>query len=59
MADLEAKNQAIAEMQEMAKIREETNREEQQKALEEYQKKAEAEAQRQQAELQETVYCYH
>ena len=40
MASLEAKNQEIEKVQEMAKIRDEKNREEQQRALEEYQKKA-------------------
>ena len=58
MDSLQQKNEEIEKMQEMARIRDEKNREEQQRALEEYQKKAAEEAERQQAVLQEMVHYY-
>ena len=55
MAKIDEQNRQIQEMQQIAKITEEENREEQKRIFEEYQLKVEEEAQIRQAEMQDTV----
>ena len=55
LRSLETKNKEIEDMKEIERIREKQNREEQKRALKEYERKAREEADRQKAEMQDTV----
>ena len=54
LTSFDRKNEEIKELQEISKIREEKNREEQKRKLEEYQRKAKRDLERQENLLQET-----
>ena len=56
MWSLHGKNQELEKMQEMARIREEQNHEEQARLLEQYQEIAKSEAERKQSLMQDNVY---
>ena len=56
MWSLHGKNQELEKMQEMARIREEQNHEEQTRLLEQYQEIAKSEAERKQSLMQDNVY---
>ena len=56
MWSLHGKNQELEKMQEMARIREEQNHEEQARLLEQYQEIAKSEADRKQSLMQDNVY---
>ena len=55
MWSLHGKNQELEKMQEMARIREEQNHEEQARLLEQYQEIAKSEAERKQSLMQDNV----